>query len=349
MIEWKKRLMSIVVTAEKADSPLAGKAASLPTLPKDDSLLIHSSASAPSTEDGAQAAVAETPMGSPLGAAANPVAAPKDPPPYVVEFRDVSKSFVDKKTKTRYVALDKLCFSIRHPERLVVLLGPSGCGKSTVLKLISGIMTADSGGVRVFGRLIHGPDSNSATVAQAYTCFPWLTVKKNVTFGLALNGASETEQQQIANEYLAKVGLSAFAQAYPNQLSGGMQQRVAIARTLAVKPNIVLMDEPFGALDAQTREEMQQMLLKLWQTEKNTIIFVTHDIVEALLLADRIIVFSPRPARILRDVNMAQEGFRRPYERPPEIVRESAFVGLIGNLRDLLRTSNPPQAASGSA
>jgi NitT/TauT family transport system ATP-binding protein len=256
--------------------------------------------------------------------------------PPVVELRNVSKWFEGSRNGERLVVLDNLNLSIRDEEtgagELVVILGPSGCGKSTVLSLISGLSCSDAGEVLVFGERVTGPSPKSATVQQAYTCFPWLTALENVEFGLAIQGRPKAERGRIASQYLSKVGLDDRLDAYPKQLSGGMQQRVAIARTLAIKPPIVLMDEPFGALDAQTRAEMQQMLLQLWEEEKNFIIFVTHDITEALLLADRVIVFSPCPARILEDMRVP---FARP--RPASLAREEEFIHLSQNLLGLLK------------
>ncbi len=220
----------------------------------------------------------------------------QDKPP-IVEFKQVSKRFGDGKGAPTVEVLRDLDFRVERKEAgcFVVLLGPSGCGKSTILALISGLALPDEGVVDIYGKRVTGPAEDSATVPQAYTCFPWLTVLKNVEFGLTLQGKNKSERKEIAMEYLKKVGLAKRWNAYPKELSGGMQQRVAIARTLAIKPAIVLMDEPFGALDAQTRSEMQQMLLKLWEAEKNTIIFVTHDITEAVLLGDRVIVFPTSP------------------------------------------------------
>ncbi|HZP82789.1 MAG TPA: ABC transporter ATP-binding protein, partial [Chthonomonadaceae bacterium] len=186
---------------------------------------------------------------------------------------------------------------------------------------------------------VNGPNPLSVTVPQAYTCFPWLTVQGNVEFGLNIQGKSPQTRRQMAAEYLDKVGLKDRSAAYPRQLSGGMQQRVAIARTLAMRLPIVLMDEPFGALDAQTRADMQQMLLQLWQEEQNTILFITHDITEGLLLADRVIVFSPRPAQIVHDLKVP---FARP--RQPSLVYDPQFVNLSQALLQLLKqTPNPGQ------
>ena len=257
-------------------------------------------------------------------------------PAPVVELDRVSKWFPlpGRNTGRGLHVVDDVSLAINPTGtgEFIAVLGPSGCGKSTALNLISGLLAPDTGEVRIFGRPVDGPAPESVTVPQAYTCFPWLTAQKNVEFGLAVTGKSQAERKQTAGEYLRKVGLSDRADTYPKQLSGGMQQRVAIARTLAIKPAIVLMDEPFGALDAQTRSDMQQMLLSLWAEEKNLILFITHDITEALLLADRVIVFSPRPARILHDVVLP---FARP--RPPELVFDKTFIELSRALLDLLK------------
>jgi ABC-type nitrate/sulfonate/bicarbonate transport system ATPase subunit len=257
----------------------------------------------------------------------------------IIELRDVGITFPPTRNGQAVVALDGLSLLIQKDSpygsdhgHFVVLLGPSGCGKSTILSLIAGLIPPDKGEVVVFNETVTGPHRFSATVQQGYTCFPWLTVLQNVEFGLRLEGRSDGETKQLASEYLHKVELDDRAHAYPKELSGGMQQRVAIARTLAMKRPIVLMDEPFGALDAQTRADMQQMLLQLWEAERNTIVFVTHDIVEALLLADRILVFSPRPARIIRDMMVPF-----PFERPPELVHTQEFVNCAEDLRQLLR------------
>jgi len=256
----------------------------------------------------------------------------------IIELSNVSKRFDDLRTGKALVAFENLSLRVEEKDKgqLVVLLGPSGCGKSTILNLISGLLTPDEGAVRAFGEVVTGPNPHSATVPQAYTCFPWLTTLGNTEFGLVVQRKSKRERRRIAIEYLAKVGLDDRLDAFPKQLSGGMQQRVAIARTLAIKPPILLMDEPFGALDAQTRVDMQQMLLNLWAEEKNTIVFVTHDITEALLLADRIVVFSSSPARVIWDLPVT---FARP--RSPMLVRDEEFIKISGYLLGLLKT---PQA-----
>ena len=276
------------------------------------------------------------PATEPAVAAAADAALDKAP---IIEFINVSKRFPEKKNEPPLEVLKSFDFKVERKDAgcFVVLLGPSGCGKSTILTLMSGLTLPDEGEVRLNGKLVTGPAHDSATVPQAYTCFPWLTVLKNVEFGLTLAGRDKKERKAIAIEYLKKVGLADRWNAYPKQLSGGMQQRVAIARTLAIKPSIVLMDEPFGALDAQTRSDMQQMLLKLWDEEKNTIIFVTHDITEALLLGDRVIVFPTRPITggSFHDETGLDEIFG--HDRPPELPRKKAFADLAEELRQVLR------------
>src|SRR5246500_4640468 len=175
------------------------------------------------------------------------------------------------------------------------LLGPSGCGKSTLLRLIAGLDQPDSGEVLVNDHPVHGPGKDRGMVFQKYTSFPWLTVADNIAYGLKINGVSAEKRKDSVGQLVQAVGLSGFEKAYPETLSGGMQQRVAIARTLALRPSVILMDEPFGALDAQTRSEMQQLLLKVWDETASTILFVTHDVDEAVYLADRILVMSAHP------------------------------------------------------
>lgn len=262
-----------------------------------------------------------------------------DRPP-VIELKGVKKSFPGNGRHAAPVqAVENVDLVIPDEEggEFVAFLGPSGCGKSTLLNLISGMFPVDSGEIRVFGELVSGPDPKSVTVPQAYTCFPWLTAIGNVEFGLMIQGQSRADRSRVAAEYLEKVGLADRHHAYPRELSGGMQQRVAIARTLAMKPPIMLMDEPFGALDAQIRADMQQMLIRLWEEERNTVVFVTHDISEALLLADRVVVFSPRPARIVQEVPVP---FTRP--RSSTLPFDSEFIKLNQALLHLLK--HPPES-----
>ncbi|WP_119289120.1 ABC transporter ATP-binding protein [Azohydromonas sediminis] len=183
----------------------------------------------------------------------------------------------------------------------VTILGPSGCGKSTLLRIVAGLDQPTAGDVLLEGRAIHGPGADRGMVFQSYTLFPWLNVLDNVCFGLRERGLPRAEQLDVAHAFIAKVGLRGFEQHYPKQLSGGMQQRVAIARALANGPRMLLMDEPFGALDHQTRELMQELLLGIWEAERKTVLFVTHDIDEAVFMGSRVVVMSARPGRIKLD------------------------------------------------
>jgi ABC-type nitrate/sulfonate/bicarbonate transport system ATPase subunit len=259
---------------------------------------------------------------------------PSKPP--VIALRNLSKVFIGPRgERVEAVAPLDLVIDDAEDGEFVAVLGPSGCGKSTVLHMISGLTPPTTGEIRLFGEPLGAlAGHRTVTVPQKYTCFPWLTALGNVAFGLEILGKGRAERETIATEYLAKVGLGDRLGAYPRELSGGMQQRVAIARTLAMQPKVVLMDEPFGALDAQNRAEMQQLLLTLWEAEKNTVLFITHDITEALLLADRVIVFSPRPARIVEDLRVP---FARP--RTQELLYDPTFVQATRALRDILHRS----------
>jgi NitT/TauT family transport system ATP-binding protein len=185
-----------------------------------------------------------------------------------------------------------------HGGEFVCLLGPSGCGKTTLLNVIAGFRSPSTGAVMVDGIAVHGPGADRGMVFQEYALFPWFTVEQNVQYGPRLRGASKSERQKIADYFLGLVGLEGKKDQYPNQLSGGQRQRVAIARALANQPRILLMDEPFGALDSMTRESLQEELLRIWETDRRTCIFVTHSISEAAFLADRIVVMKAQPGRI---------------------------------------------------
>lgn len=204
-----------------------------------------------------------------------------------------------------------------------VLLGPSGCGKSTILRMIAGLDHPDTGELLVNGKPVEGPGKDRGMVFQKYTSFPWLTVQGNVEYGLRINNVPAEQRQATVAHLIQAVGLAGFEKAYPETLSGGMQQRVAIARTLALRPQIILMDEPFGALDAQTRADMQRLLLDVWSESVSTILFVTHDVEEAVYLADRIFVMSGRPGTIVEDIPV-------PFERPrqPEMKQRPEFREL---------------------
>jgi NitT/TauT family transport system ATP-binding protein len=236
-----------------------------------------------------------------------------------VTLRNVSRSFVSPAGES-IQAIHDINFDIedvfssdgRDIGEFRVLLGPSGCGKSTILRLIAGLDHPDSGDVIVNGQPVTGPGRDRGMVFQKYTSFPWLTVSQNVEYGLKINGFPEAERRQTVQHLIEAVGLSGFEKSFPDTLSGGMQQRVAIARTLALRPSVILMDEPFGALDAQTREDMQELLLKIWGESASTVLFVTHDVDEAIYLADHIFVLSARPGTIMEDVPVP---FGRPRDR----------------------------------
>jgi ABC-type nitrate/sulfonate/bicarbonate transport system ATPase subunit len=215
--------------------------------------------------------------------------------------RNVTKIFISPEGDQEMVALQDVSLE-SGPHAFICLLGPSGCGKTTLLNLIAGFLDPTEGELRVDGKLITGAHSDRGVVFQDYALFPWLTVEQNVRFGPRVAGLSKSSQEAIAEKYLGMVGLTEFRRRYSHQLSGGMKQRVAIARALANRPSILLLDEPFGALDAMTRETMQDELLALTMQEPKLIVFVTHSAIEALFLADRIIVMSARPGRILADI-----------------------------------------------
>lgn len=187
---------------------------------------------------------------------------------------------------------------------IIVFLGPSGCGKSTILKAVAGLLPPSRGEIRIGGKLVTDVGRDRGMVFQAYTSFSWLTVRDNVEYGLKLQGIPKARRREASQMYLEKVGLAEFADRYPKDLSGGMKQRVAIARTLINKPTLVLMDEPFGALDPQTRWGMQSLMLEVSRSEDNTILFVTHDVSEAVYVADTVYVLSPRPTRVLHRIDV---------------------------------------------
>ncbi|MFQ5784135.1 MAG: ABC transporter ATP-binding protein [Alphaproteobacteria bacterium] len=217
----------------------------------------------------------------------------------------------------------------------VVFLGPSGCGKTTLMRIVGGLETVTSGEVRLASEKVTGPDRKKGMVFQAYSSFPWLSVLDNIRFGTRYrNDVSATEKDEIARHYLELVGLVDFADYYVNRISGGMRQRVAIARTLAAAPDILLMDEPFGALDAQTREFLQFQLLEINRAERKTTIFVTHDVEEAVFLADRIIMFSARPAAIIEEIRVDEH---IPGRREITTKETEPFFHLRNHVRDLMR------------
>ena len=238
---------------------------------------------------------------------------------FKIAIHNVSRSFVSPQGE-RIEALKDINLEVedafspagRDIGEFRVLLGPSGCGKSTLLRMVAGLDRPDSGEILVNGEPVHGPGKDRGMVFQKYTSFPWLTVEENIAYGLKINGVPEAQRKETVGHLLKAVGLTEFAGVYPETLSGGMQQRVAIARTLALRPSVILMDEPFGALDAQTRSEMQQLLLEIWDETACTILFVTHDVEEAIYLADRIFIMSSHPGTIVEDVQV-------PFDRPRDL------------------------------
>lgn len=237
-----------------------------------------------------------------------------------VKIDHVEKIYEGRKGKM--VALNGVDLDIMENE-FICVVGPSGCGKSTLLNIIAGLLEPTSGAVYVDGKKVEGTGTERGVVFQQYALFPWLTVLKNVMFGLKLKGMNDKEAKEIAMKYIRMVQLEDFVDAYPKELSGGMKQRVAIARAYAVQPEVLLMDEPFGALDAQTRTQLQSELIRTWQEEKKTCFFITHDVEEAVILATKVIIMSARPGRIKKIVNV-----NLPYQRTQEMKMELPFLDL---------------------
>ena len=221
----------------------------------------------------------------------------------MLEVRHLSKVFFEQNhsRKPGLVALYDICLTVRKKE-FVCLLGPSGCGKTTLIRIVAGLLPADRGEVLVNGNPVTSPGRDRCMVFQQFGLLPWRTVLGNVEFGLEIEGVPREERRDISRKYLELVGLNGFEDYYPHQISGGMQQRVGIARALSKKPDILLMDEPFGAVDAQTREQLQEELLKIWAKTDTTVIFVTHSIDESIYLSDRVVVMHSRPGRIKEEV-----------------------------------------------
>jgi len=222
-----------------------------------------------------------------------------------------------------------------QPREFVCIVGASGCGKSTLLNIIAGLVQPCAGSVLVDGETVPGPGADRGMVFQSYTLYPWLTVAGNIAFGLKLRRLSRAEIKQRVSYYLDVVGLTKFAKAYPKQLSGGMKQRVAIARALANEPEVLLMDEPFGALDAQTKEQMQKFLLELWEQTHTTILMITHDLEEAVFLSQRIYVMSAHPGRIKQDFQVSL-----PEHRDLEMKLDPDFIQIKRTIIHALHDSN---------
>lgn len=240
-----------------------------------------------------------------------------------LELENISKTY--RGGDESVTALDNVSLTVEDQE-FVSILGPSGCGKSTLLRIIDGLLEPTSGSVRIDGEEVTGSGQDRGMVFQDFNLFPWRTVKDNIAFGLEVAGVDKDERERIAQEYIELVGLGGFGDSYPKELSGGMQQRVGLARALAIDPEILLMDEPFGALDAQTRELMQTELLKIWSEDQKTSVFITHDIEEAIFLSDRVVVLTARPGRIHEIVDV-------PFERP-RYDRDLKADATFGELRE---------------
>ncbi len=261
-----------------------------------------------------------------------PLLEPASPP--VLQVRGVSKRFNTKRSDT--LALSDINLDVAEGE-FVCVVGPSGCGKSTLLNVVAGFEAPDEGEVLTSGIPIRGAGPDRVVVFQEAALFPWMNVRANIEFGLKLAGVTKQERRARASEYLKLVGLEPFERAFVHELSGGMKQRVQIARSLAVDPRILLMDEPFAALDAQTRDVLQEELQSIWQRTGKTILFITHNVREAVLLADRVIVMSPSPGRIKREITIGLE-----HPRSPD---SHAVVDLSADIREELR--NPDHLAAG--
>jgi ABC-type nitrate/sulfonate/bicarbonate transport system ATPase subunit len=253
-----------------------------------------------------------------------------------IRVEDVEKRFGDVQ------ALSRLNLDVERNE-FVSVLGPSGCGKTTLLRIVAGLIPPDGGTVYVDDEPVTAPRRNMTLVFQNFRLLPWQTVEDNVGYGLRLRGSSKKQARQQVGSYIKMVGLEGFEAAYPYQLSGGMQQRVGLARALAIDPQILLMDEPFGALDAQTREVMQEELLQIWNATHKTVAFVTHSIDEALVLSDRIVVMAARPGRIIENITVP---FARPRD-PVQLRAEPEFAALRTQMWELLRRAEPEQVEAG--
>ncbi|PSL03638.1 NitT/TauT family transport system ATP-binding protein [Haloactinopolyspora alba] len=243
----------------------------------------------------------------------------------------LNQVYTDVYTNEHTVAIDDVSFTIPAGE-FVSLIGPSGCGKTTVLNIVAGFVEATGGAVQLEGVPVAGPGPDRGVVFQDFALFPWKTVLANVAFGLKMNGVGKAERQATAQEMIDLVGLSGFERKFPHELSGGMRQRAAVARVLATEPSIMLMDEPFASVDAQTRRVLQQEVLRIWDLRRTTVLFVTHDVDEAVFMSDRVIVLSTRPSQVQADI-------RIPIERPrswTDMHTNEDFVSIRRELMGML-------------
>lgn len=248
--------------------------------------------------------------------------------PVILKIKDLYKEFDTSHGKV--TALKNINFKV-HKREFVCVIGPSGCGKSTLIRILAGLESSTSGEVLLDGNAVNGPGPDRGMVFQGYTLFPWLTVKKNVMFGLEMTGRGKLVAEEEAMQWIDLIGLSKFSNSYPHQLSGGMKQRVAIARALANQPRIMLMDEPFGALDAQTRSKMQAYLMEIWKNIDVTILFITHDLDEAVYLADRILVLKAHPGEVQEVIEVPV-----PQPRSEEQLLSPEFLATKRRLEELI-------------
>jgi NitT/TauT family transport system ATP-binding protein len=246
-----------------------------------------------------------------------------------IEIEDVSVRFGQGAQST--LAVDRVSIDVQ-PGEFVSIIGPSGCGKSTLLNIVAGFMKPTQGRATVDGKAIDGPGADRGVVFQQYSLFPWMTVRKNVEFGLKMQGMAQNQRESAARTLLGLAGLLAFENHYPDQLSGGMKQRVGIVRALATSPQVMLMDEPFGALDSQTRVVMQEILTNMWQQLKLSVLFITHDIEEAIFLSEKVYVMTARPGRIKAEIPIPL-----PRPRTPDMTSSPTFLALVRQLKALIR------------
>ena len=249
-------------------------------------------------------------------------------------IRELTKAYFDVYTGQHVEALRSVSLELREGE-FVSIVGPSGCGKTTLLNIVAGFIPPTRGEVMLNGRRVTGPGPDRGVVFQSFALFPWKTVLDNVAFGLKMRGVPRAERDRIAREHIALVGLAGFERQYPHELSGGMQQRVGVARVLANHPEVMLMDEPFASVDAQTRMTLQEELTRIWEAKRATVLFVTHDVDEAVFLANRVVVLSARPATVREVVDIA-------LPRPrvwTALVEDPAYKRLVARVLSLVRTS----------
>jgi NitT/TauT family transport system ATP-binding protein len=246
-----------------------------------------------------------------------------------IQIEDLSVCFGTNGSAVQ--AVDRASIEVR-PGEFVSIIGPSGCGKSTLLNVVAGFLGASEGRVLLDGKPVQGPGAERGVVFQQYSLFPWMTVRKNVEFGLKMQGKPRAHREAAARTLLGMAGLLAFENHYPDQLSGGMKQRVGIVRALATSPEVLLMDEPFGALDSQTRVVMQEILTNMWQQLRLSVLFITHDIEEAVFLSEKIYVMTARPGRIKAEIPVPL-----PRPRTPELTSSPTFLALVRQIKSLIR------------